>query len=422
VFAGVLLGTTVAARLDGPLYLGALPVLLGIAAARRSTGTDASDDAIRWNVVVPFALAAGTIALLGILDVRIRVPQYANLAGWRVSAEYIAIGGSALIAVVVGRQSDRWHEWPARRTRLPMVAGAAVSGFLFVLWFVRPHIQHLHGQPPIALVREIQAAHHLAVDGTLRYYQNSLQWHSWYLGPPVLAAGIVGLGMFVRDTIRKGSLVNWALIVCLGAVGGVYLMNASITPDQLWVMRRFVPVVVPGFVLFAVVLLDRMVRRAPRWGLLPAGLLAALFVAWPLSATLPVRDETTQPGMLDAVAATCRALGPHAAVVVLNGGSQLYRQIPQTLRSFCNVPVAIREDRFDNTQFAVLARRWQAHGRVLKVFAESPAHIAQVLPNARPRTVAKPINDHLLDQTVDRPPRRYMSRVDEFVIATVPLG
>jgi hypothetical protein len=170
------------------------------------------------------------------------------------------------------------------------------------------------------------------------------------------------------------------------------------------------------------VVLERMVRRAPRRGLLPAGLLAALFVAWPLSATLAVRDETTQPGMLDAVTATCRALGPHAAVVVLNGGSQLYRQIPQTLRSFCNVPVAIREDQFDNTQFAVLARRWQADGRVLKVFAESPAHITQALPNARPRTVAKPTNDHLLDQTVDRPPRRYMSRVDEFVIATVPLG
>jgi hypothetical protein len=206
-------------------------------------------------------------------------------------------------------------------------------------------------------------------------------------------------------------------------VGGVYLWNANITPDQLWVMRRFVPVVIPGFVLFAVIVIDRIAHRLRGLGgpLLGAAL-AVLLVAWPLSATLPVRGEQTQPGMLDAVRATCRALGRDAAVVVLPGQSQLYRQVPQALRGFCAVPVAIRRDEFDVGDFEILARRWRAEGRVLHVFADAPPRITALFPNARPRTVATAKNGHLLVQTLDRPPRHYMSRVDSFVIAAVPLN
>jgi hypothetical protein len=125
--------------------------------------------------------------------------------------------------------------------------------------------------------------------------------------------------------------------------------------------------------------------------------------------------------MLAAVDATCTALGRNAAVVVLPGASQLYRQVPQALRGFCNVPVAIREASFDRADFETLARRWQAEGRVLRVFADDPARITEMFPNAHTRVVATPENDQLLEQTLDRPPRHYMTRVDSFVIATVPL-
>ncbi|MDQ1468490.1 MAG: hypothetical protein QOH10_2905, partial [Actinomycetota bacterium] len=78
-------------------------------------------------------------------------------------------------------------------------------------------------------------------------------------------------------------------------------------------------------------------------------------------------------------------------------------------------------DAFDGTELTVLARRWHAEGRVLHVFADTPARVVAILPNARPRTVAVATNRHLLDQTLDRPPRHYVSRTDAFVIATVPL-
>jgi hypothetical protein len=212
------------------------------------------------------------------------------------------------------------------------------------------------------------------------------------------------------------------LIVCFVVVGGVYLWDASIAPDQLWAMRRFVPIVLPGFVLFAIVVVEWLFTRARRFGPVAGTALAIVLMAWPVSTTLPVRAERTQPGMLDTINATCRALGPDAAVVVLPGESQLYRQIPQTLRGFCNVPVAIREDGFNAEGLGALARRWRAEGHVLKLFADDPERIHELFPNASAQTVATARNDHLLVQTLDRPPRHYMARVDAFVIATVPLG
>jgi hypothetical protein len=289
------------------------------------------------------------------------------------------------------------------------------------MWLVRPHLQHTRGRLSV-FVGGLQAITHVTVDPGRKYLEYSLRWHAWYLGPVALAAGIVGSGVFLRDTMRRGTIATWALAATFAAAGSVYLYDASIAPDQLWAMRRFIPIVIPGFVLFAVLIIDRLVRRSSPPALLAAVALGVLVVAWPLSATLPVRNERTQPGMLAAVEATCNAIGQNAAVVVLPGKSQVYRQIPQPLRGFCNVPVAIRQASLDTADLETLARRWRDAGRVLHVLADDPARITELLPNARPRVVATPRNDQLLEQTLNRPPRHYMTRVDAFVVATVPLS
>jgi hypothetical protein len=422
--AGVLLGTCAAARIDGPLFLAAVPALVGMVAARREArrgiAAEPSDDGIRPDVVRWFASAAAAVALLGVIDVAWRAPEYAGSLGWRVAAEYVGLIGLTVLAIWLGRRAERWRGKLAG-SRVPAIAGTAFGVVLFAMWLVRPHLQHPRGHP-VTLVGEIQRASHLAVDRRRLYYESSLRWHSWYLGPAALVAGIIGGGAFLRDTIRRGTIATWALVVCFAVVGGVYLWNASITPDQLWVMRRFVPIVLPGFVLFAVIVIDRLARRVRLVGPLTAAAVAVLLVAWPFSATLPVRDERTQPGMLDAVTATCRALGRKAAVVVLPGRSQLYRQVPQALRGFCAVPVARSTDAFGVADLELLARRWHAAGRVLHVLADAPVRITELLPNARPRIVVTARNDDLLVQTLDRPPRHYMSRSDSFVIATVPLA
>jgi hypothetical protein len=425
IFAGILLGATVAARLDGPLYLVSIPVLIGITQARR--GRDATDpgasggDDLRRDTVAAFGWAAAGVTVLALLDVGLRVPEYARYVGLRVLAEYVGLVGATAGAIVLGRRAHRWHPRFARDGRTAVAAGTALSVVLFLMWFVRPYVQEMRGRL-VTLVAQIQRADHLELDPGRHYFENSLRWLAWYLGPPALAAGIIGGGWLLHRTIRRGSMAAWVVMVSFCSVGAVYLWNASITPDQLWVMRRFVPIVIPGLILFAAVVIDAIARRFRRAGYVAAAALAALAIAWPVSADLPVWAETSQPNSLNAVKATCRALGPHAAVVVIGRNDSFHAVIPQTLRGFCNIPVALSRTIFAPDDYVRLARQWRAEGRVLSVIAGAPALITEILPSARPRVVAVAPNDHLLEQTLERPPRHYTSQSVSFVIATVPLS
>jgi hypothetical protein len=418
IFAGVLLGATVAARLDGPLYLASIPILVGIAASRR--GDAAHDDDLGRRVITAFTVAAGAIMALALLDVELRVPEYARYVGLRVLAEYVGLVGATLGAIVVGRAASRWHPLLAHRRWIAAAACTAMGAVLFVLWLVRPYVQTMRGKV-VTLVAQIQRADHLASDPGRHYFENSMRWIAWYVGPLTLAAGIVGIAWLLHRTITHGSMAAWVVTISFCSVGAIYIWNASITPDQLWVMRRFVPIVIPGFVLGAGIVIEAVARKFGRRGFAGAAIIAVLTIAWPISADLPVWAETTQPHALDALKTTCRALGPHAAVVVIPSDDAFHLVVPQALRGFCGLPVALRRDGFTPDDFVVLARRWKAEGRVLSVIADAPDQITDLLPNARPRLVASTTNHHLLEQTLDRPPRHYQTQTFSFVIATVPL-
>jgi hypothetical protein len=421
LFAGVLLGSTVAARVDGPLYLAAIPVLVGLVVARSRDGRARADaDGIGTDTVGPFVLGVAIVTLLAIADVWIRVPEYARYIGLRVVLQYVGLAAATGIAVLLGRSAHRWHRRATTRRWLPTAAGAVVAAALFAMWFIRPYVQTVRGKQ-ITLVEQIQRLDHLASDPSRHYYESSLRWHAWYLGPPLLLVAIVGVAYAIRSTLRHGSIGRWLLLTTFGATGAVYLWNANITPDQLWIMRRYLPIGIPAFVLFAVMVMQWIASRYGRVGVSAAVVLAVAAIAWPLSATLPVRDETTQPGMLGAINATCRALGPHAAVIVARGSDAFHVEVPQTLRSFCEVPVAQAHDSFDPAGYSVLARRWKAAGRTLQIVGDTPESVAAVLPGLRPRVIASVTNRRALEQTLDRPPRHYTTTVFSFAIATVPL-
>jgi hypothetical protein len=422
LFAGVLLGTTVAARVDGPLYLAAIPVLVGLLVARRRAGRDptADDDGIGAETLGRFVVGAAIVTALAISDVWIRVPQYAHEIGIRVVLQYVAlvlaVGGSLLL----GRTAHRWHPWVARRRWLPTALGAIAAAALFAMWFVRPYVQKLKGRK-LTLVTQIQRLDHLAPEPARHYYENSLRWFAWYLGPPLVFIAIIGVAYAMRQTIRRGSIDRWLLLTTFSVTGAVYLWNANITPDQLWSMRRYLSIVIPGFLLFGVVVMQWLAARLGKWGIGAAALLAVAAIAWPLSASLPVRSETTQPGMLDAINATCHALGPHAAVIIAKGDDTFHAQVPQAIRSFCNVPVALTHDNFDPSEYGVLARRWKAEGRTLQIVGDTTVGVAATAPGLQPRLIASVVNRHALEQTLARPPRHYTTTKFSFVIATVPL-
>ena len=116
-----------------------------------------------------------------------------------------------------------------------------------------------------------------------------MQWASWYVGPITLTLAIVGAAYatcaFVRGSLALPSEVA-ALV--LGPPALLYLWQPSITPDQIWAMRRFLPAVFPMLVLAAFGALcvlagrDRFGRAGARRAV--AVVLGVLAVAYPVYA------------------------------------------------------------------------------------------------------------------------------------------
>ena len=140
-----------------------------------------------------------------------------------------------------------------RRARGVLAIGASVCVFLagFLAWLVRPRVQTVRvGYNGVVAL--VQKATHLPPDPTRRYFEHAVVWASWYIGPITLTLAIVGAAYatraFVRGTLPTPSRVT-ALV--LGPPTLLYLWRPSITPDQIWATRRFVPAVLPILVLAA---------------------------------------------------------------------------------------------------------------------------------------------------------------------------
>jgi hypothetical protein len=429
-FTGLLLGATVMARIDGPLYLVAIPFVVGAAVLARRRGDADGRAALIASIWLASAVAATTA--LGLVDVRLRSTKYLHDLGGRVVAQYVGLALACAIAIGVAVWAPRLVTWPVRvaRGRLPDLAGVAVAAGLFGAWFLRPHLQETHSRvhPYMAGLQRIDK---VPIDATRRYYEDSLVWHSWYLGPLTLAAGIIGIAFLTREVLRGRAGTKGLVVTAFVPVTAVYLANPSIFPDQIWVMRRFLPFIIPGFILGAFVVVDRLldvrarnarvVQLVARAG---AAVLVAAAIAFPIHTVWPVRGDTTQRGFLGSVEQLCDTLGPDAAVIVLQGtATELL--LPQTLRSYCNVPVAIRvfdpeAPGLDRAGFARQGAAWKHAGRTLFVVADNQARIDNVVPGLTPVAQVSAFNGLYLREHVIKRPRSFRAQAYTFAVARVP--
>jgi len=265
--------------------------------------------------------------------------------------------------------------------------------------------------------------------GIRTHAEASLVWHSWYLGPIALAIGIAGIALLVRDVLRGSAGPNGFVVAVFLAVGAVYLWKPNVLPDHIWVMRRFFPFILPCFVLFAFVVIDRLllVRGRSTLALVARGsavVLIGVAIAWPLASDWPVRNDSSQHGFLASIDRVCHTLGPSAAVVILQGG-RLDQVLPQAVRSYCNVPVALASA--EKTTFfpvnhlrADFAREPAATRHTLFVVADSLPRIDNIFPLLKPVAIVRANNRRVLEKTISSRPDRLVGEHYRIVIAKVP--
>ena len=368
------------------------------------------------------ALSAGACAIgmipgvvLGFTDVMLRSSQYIHDLHGNVRQLELAMIASiifAFVLVVVVPPIAR------RAPRLPDAVGWIAAAFValvgFGAWFVRPRVQHMHTVAS-GLMSGLQQAAGVAVDPRRNYAERTVVWMTWYLGPIIVAAAIVGAALLVRELLRGRMVFTLAGIALLAPATAVYLYRPNISTDQIFVMRRFLFSALPLLTLLAFGLVAALLRLAPKSiprfvPVATALVIGAAGVVYPISTVASVPNITEQRGDLLALKDACRTMGRHAAVVLLQSdASLLFTWAPQALRGWCNVPVAIMPKTLPDraAELTQLAAQWKAAGRTLWVVADTADAIHRVLPSAATRETPVVVNPYFLQRTLVSRPDHY---------------
>ncbi len=427
--AGLLLGLVQAMHVDGLAFLIGLPAVYAVTWLN-------TPKARRFRVrrgIIWSAAGVGVGVVLGAFDLYRWDRYYLSVVGHNVAqlavVEVLAILAAGAAVILLQRPAV-YERFKRIRPRAAYATGllALVGGF--GAWFVRPLIQHVHaGTKPNPTVEFVQKINHLPIDGTKRYAENTLHWVSWYVGPitltiAIIAAAILAVAL-VRGTLRLPTQVA-TFVFAPPAL--LYIWKPSITPDQVWAARRFLPAVLPALILLAFAALCTF-ALAPGFKFSlqrrsTAVVLALAAVVFPVFTIRNVSQMTEQRGLFPIVEKACKIIGPNGAVVILKeNGSVVYMSDPQTFRSFCNVPVAVLNGPPNAGMLHKLAARWKTAGKRLYVVAALPQTIRRIFPKADLQLTGTRKNPHFLEQTLTRRPTSYAPETYHLALsAVVPIA
>jgi hypothetical protein len=319
LLAGAAFGGVSLARIDGTLPL--LGVLVGLTVAaflhpRRN------ESRRRW--AAPLVLLGSLPGvLLGFADALLHSGPYIVSLHERLVLLGAALGVSAVISLIGALLPIRtdWLAGIGRGLRLAATAGAVFAAVAFLVLLSRPWWYVGHTALDNGLVRAAQERDGLPVEGTRSYAEETFQWLSWYYGWPVVLTGLAGLLVWLVIGARRRSDLLWLSALFLPSAV-LYLTEPNITPDQIWAMRRFLPVVIPGMLLATVwvarVLLDRgrlRGRLGRAGGILVAITLVVSTVGWPLTSVHHLWEEKNFAGALAGHRAICDEIDDRATIV-----------------------------------------------------------------------------------------------------------
>jgi hypothetical protein len=398
--AGSLIGASCAARIDGFISVIPATAVFTLYVAGRGAPGDRGPPLRRVGIAALVAMAA--VAAFGWFDVRYFSTGYYNTAlAPRLASMLLAAAVAGPAVVFASRVA--WRQRSAQLTQVAkgaLVLGTVIAGAAALYArFIRPD--------PSAVEAALANGWATREIDPLSYTQ-SMEWLEWYLGPVVLALGVAGLIALIWNGLQTPgprSSLMFSSVVAAATI--VYLREPSITAVQVWAMRRFLPLTLPGLAVAAAWLLAQLVSRwrGPPWyqtswwvaGTV-AFVLPAALVTWPL------RDVRVQVPMRRGVDAACETAGPDAAILV-SGPGQTVLTLPESLRAFCGVPTGSARD-LSAADIERLEDEWAQEGRHLVVVSATP--------DPYPGIVARK-KDHVFGARVRRPdePRtRAPSRIE----------
>lgn len=82
------------------------------------------------------------------------------------------------------------------------------------------------------------------------FHEQTFNWIIWYLGPIIVLLGILGIALAIVKIIKKGDIMLLSPVLAVTSITLLYLIHPSISPDQVWASRRFLPISFPLITVF----------------------------------------------------------------------------------------------------------------------------------------------------------------------------
>lgn len=341
LWGGITLGASVLVRIDGFVLA---PLVVAFAWLSRALALPPH----------PRAQRAQTLGMLGVLGVlALGVPFYLLTAETYTFAQGkkllpIAAATVLLLPVWWARLGAGVLGALLRRRWFWVAVGVVLAALAAFAYFIRPIWE------PFSYYAKPNAVRY----GLRNYREDSFVNLGVYVTPLLSFGAVAGFyGLLRRGFAGRVSPAVLLLCVVWAGYSLLYLYNPSISPDQPWGMRRFVPVVIPGAVLLAASLLNqgRGVPLLSRWHA-PLGALLALAVLgytnFRCRAALFLREYD---GAYEFVSSVADAIPP-GALVLSDASPRIFGHLALA-RGLQAIKFSFRDqERFDAAQ-TVLASR-----------------------------------------------------------------
>jgi len=403
--AGGLLGATCMVRIDAFLFLIPLTLIATVRLWRAHAMPPA--EALRTRRAVAVASAALLlVAALGAIDgLRFSRPYIDDNKGslLKIAAAWIATVVACRIALVVHTRSVRPRLSRRFVTTLGTIAALGIILAFSWAWFIRPHTEI--GQQIARPAGGIDDLSHPVLPAKISirtYAEQTVPRLDLFLGAATLAGGVIGTAFLTRKIISDPSDPRLPFVLLFGVTTALYVWQPSIAADMVWFLRRFLPVTIPGLILFSMVLTQELVRSRHTSAKVGVAFLIVGGLALPLALLPHYVFQQSYGSLGNGLDRACTRLGTDAAVVVVQSSDVVdgpqYRY-PQALQAFCQVPVATAPPGLQSAFYESLAAQWKQRGRRLQLVADLPQALA-----------AAPGETHVLQQTSYRVLERTLNR------------
>lgn len=409
VLVGTLTGAVAATRIDGAVVVVGFVIGTTIAAVGPLGRSDRAGARRGALLGITAALA---VTALGLVDVLRLSPEYVRIHTPQLTSLGVVVGlvtAVALLVLVLPSRVLRPVRLAAHRHRKGAAAACVVlAGLVAAVLLSRPWWWVGRDIDPDGnygdAVRILQTAAGVAVEPDRSYDEMTLTWLSWYFGWPAVLLGLSGVVLLVWRAVARRSAGSWVVLGVV-AVGVLFTtMRVSITPDQIWAVRRLLPVTIPGLLVCAVAALAALWAvpgRRAAWRVLRRTCAAAGAVAVVL---LPagawdggVASVVEQSGRADQVRELCAELrsADVSRVVWVRSGAFPYLA---TIRVVCDVEVIELPEPATAATLAAVRRAWG--GGAVAVAGFNP----EVLDGAGSLAPLGLVTTTTMEHTLLRPP------------------